>query len=72
MDMVIHMEYLFIIMGLLIGIIVIYLGSTPKIIIKYPTLRNIKDTTYVDERGQCYKYYAKSISCDANEYSISQ
>ena len=54
----------FIILGLMIGFLIIYITSpSSKIIVKYPTIENIHNTTYIDEKGQCYKYYAKEISC---------
>jgi len=57
-------DLFFVIIGLCIGLVVVKLiSSPPKIIMKYPTLNNIKDTVYVDENGQCYKYYAEQIKC---------
>lgn len=57
-------EIFFIILGLGLGLFIIYiLAPAPKIILKYPTIENINNTTYVDENGNCYKYYAKEISC---------
>lgn len=54
-----------IILGLIIGFFIIYFTTTkPKIIVKYPNLENIENTTYIDENGQCYKYYAKEVSCN--------
>ncbi len=54
-----------VIIGLIIGFSTIYFtASKSKIIVKYPTLDNIKDTTYIDENGQCYKYYAKEVACN--------
>ncbi|MEM0354039.1 MAG: hypothetical protein QXW79_00520 [Thermoplasmata archaeon] len=54
----------YIILGLALGIFVIYTTTPPpKIIIKYPTIDNIHSTTYIDDRGQCYKYYAEEVPC---------
>ena len=61
-------EIFFIIVGLFIGFFIIYITTPPpKIILKYPTIENIQNTTYIDEKGQCYKYYAKEIPC-LNKY----
>lgn len=63
----ITINILYIFIGLCFGFFVVYVTSPPpKIVIKYPTLENIKDTTYVDENGQCYKYYSKGVKCPTN------
>ena len=60
----IQVEILYVLIGLIIGIFIVYITtSNPKIILKYPTLDNYRNTTYVDENGQCYKYDAISIDC---------
>ena len=60
----IRVEILFIILGFLIGLFIIYIITPPpKIVIKYPTIDNIENTTYVDENNQCYRYYASEIPC---------
>ena len=57
----------YVLLGLFLGFLIIYLTSPPpKVVIKYPTIENIGNTTYVDENGQCYKYYAREISCPVN------
>lgn len=60
----IKVEIFYIVLGLFIGFFIIYITTPPpKLIFKYPTLENIQDTTYVDENGICYQYYAREISC---------
>jgi len=60
----IKVEFFYIILGLFIGFFIIYvITPPPKVILKYPTLENIDSTTYIDENGQCYKYYAKEVKC---------
>ena len=60
----IKIDIFYIFLGLFVGFFIVYITSPPpKIIMKYPTLDNINDTTYVDDNGQCYKYYAKEIKC---------
>ena len=60
----IRVEILFIIIGFLIGLFIIYMTTPlPRIVVKYPTIDNIENTTYVDERGQCYRYFAEEIKC---------
>jgi hypothetical protein len=57
-------EIFYILLGLFIGLFVIYITTpAPKVILKYPTLDNIQNTTFIDENGQCYKYYAQEIPC---------
>ena len=58
----------YVLLGLLLGFLIVYFTSPkPKIVIKYPTIENIGSTTYVDKKGQCYKYYAKEVPCENNE-----
>lgn len=60
----IKVEIFYIILGLFLGFFIIYITAPPpKIILKYPTIENIQNTTYVDESGQCYRYYAIEVSC---------
>ena len=60
----IQIELFFILLGLCLGFFIIYVTtSPPKIILKYPTIENIQNTTYVDENGLCYKYFAMEVPC---------
>ena len=60
-------EIFCIIFGLFIGFIIIYITvSSPKNILKYPTIENMHKTIYIDENGVCYKYYAKEIQCETH------
>ena len=55
----------YVLLGLFLGFVIVYFMSPkPKLVIKYPTIENIGSTTYVDEKGQCYKYYAKEVPCN--------
>ena len=56
-------EVICIIIGLLLGFIIIYASVTPRTILKCPTLNNINNTIYIDNNGQCYKYYVQEFSC---------
>lgn len=59
-----RVELFYILLGLGLGIFIIYVTTpAPKIILKYPTIENIHTTTYIDEKGQCYKYYAEEVPC---------
>uniref|UniRef100_A0A6C0LQB3 Uncharacterized protein n=1 Tax=viral metagenome TaxID=1070528 RepID=A0A6C0LQB3_9ZZZZ len=59
-----RVEIFFILLGLFIGIFVVYVTTPlPKIVYKYPTIENIQNTTYIDEKGQCYRYYAIEFPC---------
>lgn len=60
----ISVKVFYITFGLFLGIFLIFASAPkPKIILKKPTISNIKNTTYIDENSTCYKYYAKKISC---------
>lgn len=69
--MTLKIDIFYIFIGLCMGFFIVYVTSPPpKIVIKYPTLENIKDTTYIDEKGQCYKYYAKETKCSPNSSQL--
>ncbi len=60
----IKVDIFFILLGLCVGFFIVYVTApAPKIIMKYPTIENIRDTTYVDENGICYKYFAREVPC---------
>ena len=64
----IKIDIFFILLGLCLGFFVVYVTApAPKIIMKYPTVDNIQDTTYVDENGVCYKYYAMEVNCSRKD-----
>lgn len=64
-------EIFYIVLGLFLGFFIIYVTSPkPRIILKYPTIENINNTTYIDENGQCYKYYAIEIPCGSNKQNV--
>ena len=56
-------EILCIIFGFLLGFLIIYLSTPSNFLVKYPMVENIQNTTYIDNNGQCYKYYIDEISC---------
>ncbi|AVL94906.1 hypothetical protein ma520 [Moumouvirus australiensis] len=64
----VKIDIFFIILGLFLGFFIIYVTTPPpKVVFKYPTIDNIQSTTYVDNNGNCYKYYAKEIMCPSNQ-----
>ena len=61
----IRIQIIYVIIGLLLGFLIMYLTtSPPKIILKYPTLETLQNMTFVDQNNQCFKYYATEISCN--------
>lgn len=44
---------------------------TPRVIIKYPTPFNIRDTVYQDANGVCYKYKIREVNCPADKSKIT-
>ncbi len=51
------METLYTIIGMFIGFMLIYMfAPCSKVIIKYPTLKNIDKTSYVDNNNVHYRY----------------
>jgi hypothetical protein len=64
----IKIEIFYVILGLFIGFFIIYITSPPpQIILKYPTIGNGKNTTYVDENGIRYQYFATEVPCKPNK-----
>lgn len=60
-------EIFYIMFGLCLGFFFIYATAPPpKIILKYPTDKNIKNTSYVDENGLVYKYFTVDVPCKSN------
>ena len=51
--------------SLCFGLFMVYVTAPkPQVILKYPTLDNINDMTYIDDENKCYKYVARPIECD--------
>ena len=66
-------EIFYIALGLFLGFFIIYITTpAPRIVLKYPTIENIRDTTYVDQNGMCYKYYAIETPCPVNSQQPAQ
>lgn len=60
-----EIDLLVVLFGILLGFFITYITSPPpQIVVKYPTIDNIQTTTYVDENGQCYKYFAEEVKCE--------
>jgi len=54
---------LYIVLGLFIGVMLFYIfNKSPTIIVKKPTIANLKSTKYIDENNKCYKYLIKKIN----------
>ncbi len=63
-----NLYYFFI--AFFLGLFIIYVTSPlPKVIIKYPTLENANNTTYIDNNNVCYKYSPKEIKCPSKKSS---
>lgn len=61
----IKVEIFYIALGFFIGLFIVYVTApVPKIILKYPTIDNIQNTTFIDDSGQCYRYYAQEVGCN--------
>ena len=66
-----HLEFLPFLVGLFLGVFVVYiLKPAPMVITKYPNLENTKDVVYRDRNGTCFQYETKQVDCDKNEDRI--
>ena len=51
-------------LSLFVGLFLVYITSPkPKIILKYPNLKNVNNLNFVDENNNCVKFSAKEVSC---------
>ena len=65
----INMNYFLI--SFCIGIFVCYITKPiPKIIFKYPTPNNVKDTIFTDKHENCYKYESETVECPIDKNKI--
>lgn len=50
--------------AMLVTFIILYLlYPTPRIIVKYPSIKNTVSDLYIDENDVCYRYHKKEIPC---------
>jgi hypothetical protein len=66
-----HFKLIPFVIGLLIGIVGIYVIKPERTVVhKYPNPVDKNKTIYKDKNGICYTYSAKKIDCDKNESRI--
>tara|TARA_B100001123_G_C15028283_1_gene914297 strand:+ start:306 stop:578 length:273 start_codon:yes stop_codon:yes gene_type:complete len=64
-----YIDPYYFLIALCVGILMVYLFTNqPKIVMKYPTPDNIKNTVYKDKNDVCYKYTSEEVSCKNNKY----
>jgi hypothetical protein len=63
-----HIVIIPLIIGIVVGIVGVYLVKPDqKIVYKYPNPVEKNKTIYKDKNGVCYTYSAKEKDCDKNE-----
>lgn len=51
-------------LSLFVGLFLVYVTSPkPRIILKYPNLKNVNKSHFVDENNNCVKFSAKEVAC---------
>lgn len=66
-----HIQLSYFALGIVIGIIGIYLLKPEKLVVyKYPTPSTCGKTTYKDKNGMCYHYDCEKVDCDKNENNL--
>ena len=51
-------------LSLFVGLFLVYVTSPkPRIILKYPNLKNVDNLNFVDENNNCVKLSAKEVDC---------
>ena len=64
-----HPEAFFI--ALCVGLLYTYLGTTTKVVFKYPTPLNAGKITYKDNADVCYRYKASETTCPLDKEEIT-
>ena len=60
----IKIDIFYFFISLFIGFFLVYVTSPkPKVIVKYPTVKNAGKILYEDDNGVCYKYKAIEVDC---------
>jgi hypothetical protein len=68
-----HFRIVPFIIGFVLGFIGIYImRPDSKIIYRYPTPENVKNTTYRDVNGICYSYNTEKVDCDKNAGTLAE
>ena len=50
--------------SLFVGLFLVYVTSPkPRIILKYPNLKNVNNLNFVDENNNCVKFSPKEVDC---------
>lgn len=69
--MKIIIEYLLI--AIFITFLVLYVTSPkPRIILKYPNLKNEISDIYMDDNNICYRYHRNQVTCPNQETNFSK
>ena len=51
-------------LSLFVGLFLVYTTSPkPRIILKYPNLKNVNNLNFVDENNNCVKFSAQEVDC---------
>lgn len=66
-----HLQLLPFLIGLAIGIFIIYiLKPSAIVVVKYPNVDNVDKIVYRDRNGTCFKYETATVDCDKSEDRI--
>jgi hypothetical protein len=66
-----QLEFFPFLVGLAIGLFLVYiLKPSQTVIVKYPNLENTDTVVYRDRNGTCFKYETKVVDCDKEEDRI--
>lgn len=69
----IKVDIFYFFISLFIGFFLVYITSPkPKVIVKYPTVKNAGKILYKDDSGVCYKYRAVEVDCNNNNIILEE
>ena len=58
----------YVLIGIFVTFIVLYMTSPkPRVILKYPSLKNKISDMYVDDNNICYRYHRTQVKCPSEE-----
>jgi hypothetical protein len=68
-----HINVLYILLGIAIGIIAQFVViPEKKVIVKYPEPGKADKMTFRDSNGTCFKFTATEVDCKANEGELNE
>jgi len=60
-----NLDVFYFVLSMFLGFFVVYMITpVPKLVIKYPNIKNPDDTLYMDDNNVCYRYKKEKVDCE--------